>query len=124
MKGVLAVLGVVVVGAAAYFMARGKKAPAAPAPRPAPTGSVGQQVQRQLASSLLTSANVAAFGGLLTSILPNGGAAKVAPTPGYGSGFVTERDLSTYTAPAAPAPAPVDNTFVVDLEDNNGGYSG
>jgi len=123
MKGLLAVLGVVVVGAAAYFMAKGKSAPA-PAPKPAPAGSVGQQVQRQLASSLLTSANVAAFGGLLTSILPNGGAAKIAPTPGYGSGFVTERDLAPSSSPASPAPAPVDNTFVVDLEDNNGGYSG
>jgi hypothetical protein len=120
MKGAIAVLGVIIVGAAAYFIAKGKTSPT-PTSGKKPTGnSLGQQVQKQLATSLLTSSNLSAAGGLLTSILPGGGAAKVAPVAGNGSGFVTERDLGIQSAPAAPAPAPVasmDNSMVVNLDD-------
>ncbi len=124
MKGALAVLGVIVVGAAAYFMARGKSAPA-PTTTSAktPNGTqIAKQVGTQLGTNLLTSANVAAFGGLLNSILPNGGAAKVAPVQGNGFGFVTERDLQPVRQ-TQPAPAPVDNSYVLTLEDDDG-YSG
>lgn len=126
MKGALAVLGVLVIGAAAYFMAKGKSAPApTPTSGKVPVGKqLAQQAEKQLSTNLLTSQNMAALGGLLNSVLPSGGSAKVASTPGNGSGFVTQSDLDRSIA-AAPAPAPVDNTFVVDLEsDTSEDYSG
>lgn len=117
MKGALAVLGVIVVGAAAYFIAKGKSSPTTTSAKKPAGGSVGKQIGVQLASKLLTSDNISALGGLAKSVVPNGGAAKVAPTTN--NGFVTEADLTATTsqAPANPSPAPVDNTFVTDIED-------
>jgi hypothetical protein len=126
MKGALAVLGVIVVGAAAYFMARGKQTTTpTPVTGKVPVGKqIAQQAEQKLATNLLTSDNVAKLGGLLNSVLPQGGAAKVAPMAGNGSGFTTQADLNKTYAPT-PAPAPVDNTFVTSIQDDSSeDYSG
>lgn len=120
MKGALAILGVVVVGAVAYFIAKGKGTPTTTSGKSGSGNSVSQQVQKQLATNLLTSQNMSALSGLVTSVLPNGGSAKVA-TPagpaGSGTQFITEDTINPKAAPASAPTNPGLDGLVVSLDD-------
>ena len=89
MKAALAVLGVLVFGGAVYFIARGKGLPMANGGQKTPPKPSTPTTKQVVAQQLLTSANVAALGGLLTSILPGGGSAQAASMPGNGTGLIT-----------------------------------
>jgi len=95
MKGMGAILGlgtVVVVGAAAYFIAKGKHPPTNTARKPVPKAGAKAQAGN-FAMNQLTSANIAAVGSFGKSLFggSGAGAAKVAPTEN--GGFVTEADF-------------------------------
>lgn len=87
MKALLALAGVGVFGAAVFFIARGKSLPTTQGKQM--NGNVGQPNSgKNIAASLLTSANFATLGGLIEKV--GGGAASPAPVGGNGgSGFVT-----------------------------------
>lgn len=91
MKALLAIAGVGLVGAAVFFIARGRRVPTTQGTQM--SGNVGQPPSsRNIAASLLTSQNLATLGGLAERVFGtgSGGAVAVAPPGGQnGSMFVT-----------------------------------
>lgn len=114
MKTGLVLGGVGLLLAAVYFIARGKALPnvsgkqaAGGAPKPSPN--------QNLASSLLTSQNIAALGGLVGAI--GGTPAKPAgPAGANGSGLNIVTDYSQIGA-AAASPQGSNGEIIVDLSD-------